>query len=506
MSANHYPAGLGSLFFAEMWERFSYYGMRAILILFLVDQVNNGGMGLEAGEAAAIYGLYTAGVYIMALPGGWVADKFWGAKKSIIVGGTVIMLGHILLAISSDMRSIFFTGLFCIAVGTGLLKPNISSMVGSLYDKNDIGGRDAGFSMFYMGINLGAILGGFVVGYLGESINWHLGFGAAAVAMFLGLLNFMFASKRSLAGKGEIPPRLATAALIAQPPTHKGLTLIISAAFLGLVGILAAIGKIDLSNAVGWAGAMGIIIVGIAVAFFLNIFLAGGLTANEKKRMLVLAVLFFGAALFWSGFEQAGSSLSIFASDMTQRQFGETEVPASWFQNLNPLFIIILTPFIAKFWMMQQAKGRTISVFTKFGLALILLGVGYWILVPAAKIGVTGAKVSFMFLTMTYLVHTIAELLLSPVGLSTFSRLAPERFTNQLMGFWFVAASLGNLMAGLFVASMDTESATGLPDAFNQMFMTSVAFGILLLLLAKPITKWALGGKELLDDANAQSH
>ncbi|GHA74771.1 MFS transporter [Formosimonas limnophila] len=499
-----YPAGLGSLFFAEMWERFSYYGMRAILVLFLVDQVNNGGMGLEKSEAAAIYGLYTAAVYIFALPGGWVADRFLGAKKSIILGGVIIMIGHILLAVSSDVQSIFYFGLFCIAVGTGLLKPNISSIVGSLYDKNDVGGRDAGFSVFYMGINLGAILGGFVVGYLGESINWHLGFGAAAVAMFLGLVNFMYASKRSLAGKGEAPMRQPTAALIAKPPTHRGLTLMISAAFVALVGVLAVLGKIDLSNAVGWAGAMGVIIVGIAVAFFINIYLAGGLTTDEKKRMIVLAVLFFGAALFWSGFEQAGSSLSIFASDMTQRQFGDTEVPASWFQNLNPFFILTLTPFIAWFWMRQQAKGRNFSVFTKFGLALILMGVGYWILVPAAKIAVTGEKVSFMFLTMTYLIHTVAELMLSPVGLSTFSRLAPERFTNQLMGFWFVAASLGNLLAGLLVAGMDTESPTGLPDAFNQMFITSTVFGVVLLLLAKPITKWALGGKEMLADDSAK--
>ncbi|TDR31518.1 peptide MFS transporter [Hydromonas duriensis] len=501
-TTSRYPAGLGSLFFAEMWERFSYYGMRAILVLFLVDQVTHGGMGLEKGEAAAIYGLYTAGVYILALPGGWVADRFWGAKKSIIVGGAIIMLGHILLAVSSDVRSIFFFGLFCIAVGTGLLKPNISSIVGSLYDKNDIGGRDAGFSLFYMGINLGAILGGFVVGYLGESINWHLGFGTAAVAMFLGLVNFIYANNRSLAGKGEKPTRNPTAALLAQPPTNKGLTVAITLTFAGLVGVLAATKQIDLFSAVGLAKAMGVLIVGVAIAFFLNIFLAGGLTADEKKRMVVLAVLFFGAALFWSGFEQAGSSLSIFASDMTQRQFGDAVIPASWFQNLNPFFILVLTPFVAKFWITLQNKGVNISVFTKFGIALIMLGLGYLILVPAAKIGLTGVKVSVLFLTATFFIHTIAELLLSPVGLSTFSRLAPERFTSQLMGFWFVAASLGNLMAGLLAAGMDTESPTGLPDAFTQMCMTSVAFGVALLLLAKPITKWALNGKEMLEESS----
>jgi POT family proton-dependent oligopeptide transporter len=208
MKVSHpYPQGLFSLFFAEMWERFSFYGMRAILVLFLVDQIGDGGMGLSQGDAAAIYGLYGAGVYIFALPGGWIADKFWGAKRSIIVGGSIIMVGHILLAISGSAQAMFFAGLFLIAVGTGLLKPNISSIVGTLYTKDDVAGRDAGFSIFYMGINVGAILGGFVVGYLGESISWHLGFGVAAVAMFLGLVNFIFASTRSLAAKGNMPDR-----------------------------------------------------------------------------------------------------------------------------------------------------------------------------------------------------------------------------------------------------------------------------------------------------------
>ena len=504
MRVSHpYPQGLFSLFFAEMWERFSFYGMRAILVLFLVDQIGDGGMGLSQGDAAAIYGLYGAGVYIFALPGGWIADKFWGAKRSIIVGGTIIMVGHILLAISGSAQAMFFAGLFLIAVGTGLLKPNISSIVGTLYSKDDVAGRDAGFSMFYMGINVGAILGGFVVGYLGESISWHLGFGVAAVAMFLGLVNFIFASTRSLAAKGNIPDRAKFS--IVGRHGNKGMTSVISLGFVGLLVGLNMLGMIDLSTITGWAKSAGVLIVGVAVVFFLNIFVGGNLTGNEKKRMAVLAVLFFGAALFWSGFEQAGSSLSIFASEMTQRQFGNTEIPASWFQNLNPFFIIVLTPFIAKFWVSMQARGRQTSVFTKFGVALIMLGFGYWVLVPAAKIGVTGVKVSALFLVATYFIHTVAELLLSPVGLSTFSRLAPERFTSQLMGFWFVAASLGNLMAGLLVAGMDTESATGLPSAFNQMFVTSAVFGAILLLLAKPITKWALDGKEMLED-NSPSH
>jgi POT family proton-dependent oligopeptide transporter len=503
MRVSHpYPQGFFSLFFAEMWERFSYYGMRAILILFLVDQIG-GGMGLSQGDAAAIYGLYTAGVYIFSLPGGWIADKFWGAKRSVIVGGTIIMVGHILLAVSGSAQAIFFAGLFLIALGSGLLKPNIANIVGTLYTKDDVAGRDAGFSMFYMAVNVGAILGGFVVGYLGESISWHLGFGVSAVAMFLGLVNFVFASTRSLAAKGNIPERAKFS--IVGRHGNKGMTSVISLGFVGLLVGLNMLGMIDFSTITGWAKSAGVLIVGVAVVFFLNIFVGGNLTGNEKKRMAVLAVLSFGAALFWSGFEQAGLSLSIFASDMTQRQFGDTEIPASWFQNLNPFFVIVLTPFIAKFWVSMQARGRQTSVFTKFGVALIMLGLGYWILVPAAKIGVTGVKVSALFLVATYFIHTVAELLLSPVGLSTFSRLAPERFTSQLIGFWFVAGSLGNLMAGLLAAGMDTESATGLPSAFNQMFITSAVFGAILLLLAKPITKWALDGKEMLED-NSPSH
>lgn len=486
-STTKYPTGLIPLLFVEMWERFSYYGMRAILVLFLVSEVAAGGMGLTKTDAVAIYGLYTAGVYIFSLPGGWIADRFWGTKKAIVVGGSIIMLGHILLAVSSNIKWVFFFGLLCVALGTGLLKPNISTLVGKLYDKNEVEGRDAGFSLFYMGINLGSILGGLIVGYLGEKVNWHLGFGVAAIAMLIGLVNFIYINRRSLGGKGEQVQLAAAQSL----PSSKGVTGLVSLLFLGLVAVLAMTGYIDLMTAKGLAGAMGIIIVGIAIAFFLNIYLGGNLNHNEKKRMIVLAVLFFGAALFWSGFEQAGSSLTLFARDMTDRNIGGFEVPAAWFQKLNPLFVIILTPFIAQFWLRQKAKNRHTSVFTKFGVALVLMGLGYWVLVPAANTGITGVKVSAMFLLVTYFIHTTAELLLSPVGLSTFSRLAPERFTSQLMGFWFVAAALGNLLAGLLAASMD-KSATGVPSVFTQTFITSVVFGVVMLLIAKPLTRWAL--------------
>lgn len=496
-----YPPGLVALFFVEMWERFSYYGMRAILILFLVDQVQSGGLGLSTPDAAAIYGLYTASAYILALPGGWIADRFWGCKRAIVLGGIAIMIGHILLALSGSTAAIFFVGLVCIAVGTGLVKPNISTLVGQLYDKNDIGGRDAGFSFFYMGINIGAILGGLIAGYLGEKWGWHWGFGAAAIAMFFGLVNFVHASRTSLRDKGGVPvvhlhPDAATG------KRDHVFTGIIGGAVVVLVAASAMAGLIDLTSAQGLAKAMGMVIITVAVGFFLNIYLAGDLTGPEKRRMIVLAILFVAAALFWSGFEQAGSSLSLFANDLTMREIGSFTVPASWFQNLNALFIILLTPVFAAFWIFAEQRW-TIPVFVKFGLALVAMGLGYLILVPAAQTAATGVKVSALFLIATYLLHTVGELLLSPVGLSTFSRLAPERFTSQMMGFWFVASSLGNLMAGLLAAGMNTEQAAGLPDAFLRIFLTSAAFGVVLVLIARPLTRWALGGSERLEEAPA---
>lgn len=499
MSASReYPAGLVPLFLVEMWERFSYYGMRAILVLFLVDQVQTGGLGLATADAAAIYGLYTASAYILALPGGWVADRLWGAKRAIIAGGAIIVIGHVLLAVAGASSAIFFSGLACVACGTGLLKPNISTMVGLLYDRNDIAGRDAGFSFFYMGINVGAILGGLVAGYLGESWGWHWGFGAAAVAMCLGLVNFLHAARNSLRDKGEVPKAHHHPDAATGRRDHIFTGAIVGAVLL-LVAVAALAGMIDLGSAHGLAEAMGVIIIAVALGFFLNIYFAGDLTLSEKRRMIMLAILFVAAALFWAGFEQAGSSLNLFASELTRRDLGGFTVPASWFQNVNSLFIILLSPAFAAFWIYAERRW-TIPVFVKFGAGLIFLGLGFLLLVPAAQTASTGVKVSAFFLVGAYLLHTVGELMLSPVGLSTFSRLAPERFTSQMMGFWFVAASLGNLIAGLLAAGMDTSTAAGLPESFLRIFLTSAAAGVVLLLLAGPVTRWALGEDERLEE------
>ncbi len=486
-----HPRGLYVLFFAEMWERFSYYGMRAILLLFLLDNVR-GGIGLDAAEGAAIYGLYTASVYLLSLPGGWLADNYLGQKKAIWYGGIIIMIGHIILAIPGG-NTIFFLGLVTVAMGTGLLKPNISSVVGELYPEGGAR-RDAAFSIFYMGINLGSVLGITIVGYLGQKINWHMGFGAAAVGMLIGLIVFRFGSQKYLKGLGEVPPvKIRTTDSDAKSGSDKKLGYALVALLIAFLSILQWTGTIDMTTAQGLAQGAGVIIVSVSLFYFLYILIAGGLTTIEKRRVLVLIVFFLAAAIFWSGFEQAGSSLQIFAERYTERTFGGWEMPSSWFQNFNGSFILIFAPIMASLWIFLSSKGLNPSTPVKFAIALLLVGAGFFIMEMASKVAVTGELASPLFLTFTYMVHTIGELCLSPVGLSSYTKLAPKRYVSQLMGIWFVAASLGNLIAGLFAGGFDEENLQQMPALFQQVTLFSIGFGFLLLIFWKPVKNW-MGG------------
>ncbi|REA62122.1 MFS transporter [Dyadobacter luteus] len=486
-----HPRGLYVLFFAEMWERFSYYGMRAILLLFLLDKIR-GGMGLQASEGAAIYGLYTASVYLLTLPGGWLADNVFGQKKAIWYGGIVIMLGHIILAIPGG-TAIFFLGLAVVAMGTGLLKPNISSIVGELYPEGGAR-RDAAFSIFYMGINLGSVLGITIVGYLGQKINWHMGFGAAAVGMLLGLIVFRYGSNKYLRGYGEVPPaKVVTPEEAVKAGSERKLGYGLVALLVVFLAVLQLTNTINMTTAQGLAQGAGVIIVTVSLFYFLFILIAGGLTTVEKKRVGVLIVFFLAAAIFWSGFEQAGTSLQIFAERYTERTFGGWEMPSSWFQNFNGTFILIFAPIMASLWIFLSSKGINPSTPVKFALALILVGAGFFIMEMGAKVAVTGQLASPLFLTFTYMIHTIGELCLSPVGLSSYTKLAPKRYVSQLMGIWFVAASLGNLIAGLFAGGFDEENLEQMPGLFNQVTLFSIGFGLLLLIFWKPVKKW-MGG------------
>ncbi len=479
-----HPAGLRTLFFTEMWERFSYYGMRAMLILYMVDA--SGGLGLDDQTAAAIYGLYTAAVYVVALPGGWIADRLIGAQRAIFIGGLIIASGHFTLAFPG--RVPFFLGLLLIICGTGLLKPNISAAVGELYPQGD-GRRDAGFTLFYMGINIGAFLGPLVCSTLGESgrFGWHWGFAAAGIGMVGGLWYFQ-RTRHRLGDAGRLPSldptRPADRARI-----HAGWRAVGTAVALIVATSTALLTDLVEVDAVAAAERTGMLIAAVAVAYFVYLFVFAGLSGEEKRRVVVIVILFLACALFWAGFEQTGSSFNLFAERYTQRVFAGFEIPAGWFQSINAFFVFTLAPVMAALWVRLAQRNLDPSTPAKFGLGLILLGTGFLVMIGAATIVIAGQQVLPSWLVMTYLLHTIGELALSPVGLSATTKLAPHRFAGQMMGVWFLGTALGNLVAGLVAGRFHAEAVTDFPAQFLQISLVCAGAGLLLLICAKPIRR-----------------
>ena len=480
-----HPRGLATLFFTEFWERFSYYGMRAILILYMTAAVSEGGLGFSAERSGAIYGLYTAFVYLLALPGGWLADQLLGQRRAVFLGGCIIALGHFALAFE-DLR-FFFSGLVLIVIGTGLLKPNVSTMVGELYpgEGPDAGARrDAGFSIFYMGINLGAFVAPFVCGTLGQRVNWHWGFAAAGVGMVIGLIQYVAMGR--LLGDAGLHPNAATNPEV----RRRTLTILIGStvALALLVWLLVGVLGVGVERIAGFTGA---IIVGLALFYLFFQLAAGGLDATEKKRMIVIFVLFIFSALFWSGFEQAGSSLNLFAERLTDLDVFGYDVPASWLQAVNPILIIALAPVFAWLWIALSRKRKEPSAPAKFSLGLILLGLGFGVMVWASLLtnGQT-RQVGPVWLILTYLLHTCGELCLSPVGLSTVTKLAPHRKVGQMMGVWFMSVSLGNLIAGLVAGQFESLP---LPQLFGAVLATTAGAGLILVVFIKPIRRLMSG-------------
>jgi POT family proton-dependent oligopeptide transporter len=490
-----HPRGLSTLFFTEMWERFSYYGLRPLLVLFMSATIMNGGYGFDRTQASAIVGIYAAFVYLMSLPGGWVADRLLGLRRAIFIGACLISAGHISIGLSGlaglEAGKIpFFLGLILIVLGTGLLKPNISAIVGDLYPEGGAR-RDAGFSIFYMGINVGSLIGQMVTGYLGEQVDWHIGMGAAGVAMLLGLTIYGLRAKSTLGPIGMQPTRLSDP--VAQAKQERSVKMWIGSmlAAIAIVFVLGATGALEL-NAAGIAKYMTYLMVGMAVVFFAYVFTFGHLSGDEKKRVAVIVVLFAFAAIFWSAFEQAPTSLNLFARDFTDRTVGGFEIPATWFQSVNPLMIIIFAPMFAALWVGLAKRGGDLSSPAKFALGLFLAGLGFVIMIFAANAVVASGGntlVSPWWLVGSYFFQSVGELCLSPVGLSSMTKLAPRRFVSQMMGIWFLASALGNLIGGRVGGHVDPEKLDQMPKLFTTTTISLMVAAAACALLIIPIRK-----------------
>jgi len=440
------PRGLSTLFFTEMWERFSYYGMRALLVLYMTAPRSNGGLGFKIVDAAQIYGLYTFSVYLSALPGGWLADRVIGQKRAVLFGGIIIALGHFCLALNALPS--FYLGLSLIVAGTGLLKPNISTMVGGLYSEKDPR-RDAGFSIFYMGINLGGFIAPLVCGYLAQApsflafldrhginphLGWHFAFGAAGIGMCLGLVQYL-AGQRHLAHVGH--------------------------------------GSRAKESSAGGESAP-----------------QTALTSRDITRLAAIAILFCFSSLFWSAFEQAGSSLNLFADQLTENRILGFSFPSSWLQSINSLFIIACAPLFALLWI--RLGKREPSSPSKFAWGLFFVGLSFVLVGFGALVALrTGTKVSPWWLIGVYLLDTIAELSLSPVGLSTVTKLAPPRFAASMMGVWFTSLAVGNYVGGWIAGHFDPGAS--LPRLFFSVAAVEILAAAVLWLLVRPIKKLMAG-------------
>ncbi len=494
-----HPKGLSTLFMTEMWERLSYYGMRALLLLYMTSELEKGGLGWDTRSAAAIYGLYTSSVWFLPLIGGWIADRFIGAKRATLIGGIIITLGHFLLAFPPI--PFFYAGLIFVSVGTGFLKSNISKMVGDLYEPGDER-RDAGFSIFYMGINTGSFLAPFVCGTL-ALYNWHWGFAAAGVGMLLGVIQYIFGLS-NLKGVGEPLEQAVGEPAAGQSSSYIGqmvalviltvIAIIVISSFATTIFPSLA-GKDDtIISMVGlpcnFSVAIKYVLMPVVlVAGLIGVFLTGlqdKLTTNDWKRIGIIFILFVFATLFWMGFEQAGSTLNLFAEQITDRQITATrEIPTEWFQSVQPLFIIIFAPIFA--WVWIALRKRQPSEEIKFVLGLVLLGLGFVVLAYASSL-FGGGKVSMWWLVIVYLLHTWGELCISPVGLSAMTKLAPGKMVSLMLGVWFLSISMGSYFGGLVAGNFEPNE-TILVGLFTKVAIVLLAGGVVLLILTPFIKK-----------------
>lgn len=430
-----HPVGLYVLFFTEMWERFSYYGMRAILVLYLVaqSQGDNPGLGWTNGEALALYGWYTMLVYVASIPGGWIADKFLGQKRSVLYGGILLVAGHSILAV--EQLWAFYSGLGLIIAGVGMLKPNISTMVGGLYKQGDIR-RDKGFTIFYIGINIGAFLSSLIVGYVGEVYGWHYGFGLAGIGMAAGLIQYLAGLK-----------------------------------FLKQVGNFLGTSENSVEKDA----------------------MKRPLTEIEKDRIIVLFISFLLVIVFWGAFEQAGGLMNIYASEKTDRMLMGWKIPASWFQSLNAMFIIFLGTSVAAYWAKRKLKGKMSTGLFKMIIGLIIMGTGFFFMTAASMEFESDGASAMYWLVLAYLFHTVGELCISPVALSYITKLAPIKYASLMMGVYFAMTGFGNKLAGLLG---EASEKLGEFTIFTGIAVFCVGFGLLVMLFRNKLEKLTHGAED----------
>ncbi len=484
-----HPRGLATLFFTEMWERFSYYGMRALLLLFMVASIDDGGMGLDVKTGGAVYGLYTMFVYLLSFPGGWLADKFFGLRKSVFYGGCLITLGHFCLAF--PFTESFFIGLLFIVMGTGLLKPNISSLVGELYAPTDQAKRDAGFSIFYMGINIGATIAPIITSFLGEKINWHYGFAAAGIGMLFGVIQYKVTEK-NLGNAGLEPTKLSDPILQQKREKTFRSGLLIFGLLL-VVFMILLLTRLITIDPVSVAKFSVYAIAGSVLIYFVYILTFEKLDIEEKSKIKVIAMFFLASFMFYAGYEQQGSTLSLFADRYTDRFIGSFEFPAGWFQTVPAGAVIVFVPLFAWLWVWLAKRKLNPSTPVKLSMGLIFMGLGYLVMMGGSMIIVAGNKALPTWLISTYIFHTFGEICLYPIGLSAVSKLSPKRFGGQMMGIWFMSLALGNLVAGLFSGEFEESAITANPqllvDLFQRVVIVMLVSGGLVLIVSKRLKK-----------------
>jgi POT family proton-dependent oligopeptide transporter len=456
-----HPIGLKTLFLTEMWERMSYYGMRALLVLYMTGVVSgvNGGLGWSQMDAQAIYGIYVGMVYFMVVPGGWVADNLLGHQRAVLYGAVIIALGHLTLAVPIEHS--FFLGLALVVLGTGLLKGNISTIVGKLYAEDDKR-QDSGFTIFYMSINIGSTIGYGICGYLGEKVGWHWGFGAAGVGMIFGVYQYL-RNRHLLGDAGALPnPMSDERRKKLMSYTQLAFALVVVLFALVLTGVIVIQPTVFAEN-------FAYFLTTLAGVYFVYLYFFAGLNVAERKNITLLFLLFIAAAAFWSGFDQSGGSLNIFARDYTDLTYFDFTMPVSWVQFINPIYVVIFAPVFAGIWAQLARRNLDPSLPLKFVIGLVFMGISFLVMLVAVDLALESAPIGLQWLLLTYLFQTWGELALSPIGLSAFARYSPKKYIGQMFGLWFLASAIGGVMAGLLGGEALDDGLTSMSPVFSYM-------------------------------------